>query len=868
MATERNPFEPIPQEITNVVPMNPVPVEEDREATFEVEPDGGVIVDFNSTVVMEAEAPVKEWYANLAETLSEETLSEISSTVYNNYEADKNSRQEWESMFERGFDLLGLKIQESSEPFEGACTAVHPLLVESAVKFQSKASQELFPSAGPVKTQILGKSTQERELQSNRVKNFMNYQLTEQMPEYFEEFEKMLFHLPLIGSAFKKLYYDANLKRPVAEFVPIDQFYVSYYASNLRKADRYTHVIYRSPIDLAKDIRSGIYSNTELPRATNPQPTAFASKMDTILGFSPSQDSDPQYVLLEQHCYLELDESNGEEGIALPYIVTIEEQSRNVLCIRRNYESDDPNKEKISHFVHYRFVPGFGFYGFGLMHFLGNLTMSATAAMRSLIDAGQFANLPGGFKAKGVRMVGDNEPISPGEFKEVESTGMDLQKAIVPLPYKEPSSTLFQMLGFVTQAGQKFADSTEQIVSEASSYGPVGTTMALLEASSKFFSAIHKRLHKSQRDEFWILARIDYDYLPSEYPYDVPYESRSIFKSDFDGRVDVIPVSDPNIPSNAHRLMIAQMAMQMAQQSPPGLFNMEALNRTILNAANMPNLEEILPPKIKPQNLDPVSDIMAAVKGMPIAAFTGQNHDAHIQIKMAYLQDPINGGSQTMQRIRPILEANIQEHMVHKYQEQMDGITKAALEETPTEQTPEVVEGAMIYAAQQVLNANKAAGIAKSPEQQLVVLEQKKVELEQQKLQIEAAQNAAEATLDAQKLQLEEAKLMKEVVSEGHQVTFRKEKADLDRASKETMKSLELLTKVSMEDQKLKTNSDMKSLDMITKLAIEKQKAGTDDKKIRARVLEKAADIEKEKDIKAAELINQTIREETKRKGD
>ena len=868
MATERNPFEQIPQQGTNVVPMNPVPVAEEQEATFELEPDGGVIVDFRNTVEMEAESTVKEWYANLADSLDDGELSEIANTVYNNYDSDKNSRQEWESMFERGFDLLGLKIQETSEPFEGACTAVHPLLIESAVKFQSKASQELFPSAGPIKTQILGKSTPDRERQANRVKNFMNYQLTEQMPEYFDEFEKMLFHLPLIGSAFKKVYYDANLKRPVSEFVPIDQFYVSYYSSNLSKADRYTHVIYRSPVDLAKDIRSGIYSDTDLPDATDPQPTAFASKMDTILGFSPTQDTDPQYVLLEQHCYLELDEPNSEDGIALPYIVTVEEQSRKVLCIRRNYKSDDTNKEKISHFVHYRFVPGFGFYGFGLMHFLGNLTMSATAAMRSLIDAGQFANLPGGFKAKGVRMVGDNDPISPGEFKEVEATGIDLAKAIVPLPYKEPSSTLFQMLGFVTMAGQKFADSTEQIVSEASSYGPVGTTMALLEASSKFFSAIHKRLHKSQRDEFRILARIDYDYLPSEYPYEVPFENRSIRKSDFDGRVDVIPVSDPNIPSNAHRLMIAQMAMQMAQQSPPGLFNMEALNRTILSAANMPNLEEILPPKIKPQNLDPVSDIMAAVKGMPIAAFTGQNHDAHVQIKMAYLQDPLNGGSQTMQRIRPILEANIQEHMVHKYQEQMDGITKAALEETPTEQTPEVVEGAMIYAAQQVLNANKASGIAKSPEQQLVVLEQKKVELEQQKLQIEAAHNAAEATLDAQKLQLEEAKLMKEVVSEGHQVTFRKEKADLDRASKETMKSLELLTKVTTEDRKLQTNSDMKTLDVLTKLATEKQKSVTDDKKIRARVLEKAADIEKEKDIKAAELINQTIREETKRKGD
>ena len=863
MATERNPFDQIPKEIANVIPMNPSVTENEQEATFEVDPDGGVTVDFTRTVVMEAEAPVKEWYANLAEDLDDHVLQEIAENVYTNYDADKNSRQEWESMFERGFDLLGLKIEEASEPFEGACTAVHPLLVESAVKFQSKASQELFPSAGPIKTQILGKSTPKRELQANRVKNFMNYQLTEQMPEYFDEFEKMLFHLPLIGSAFKKVYYDANLKRPVSEFVPIDQFYVSYYSSNLSKADRYTHVIYRSPVDLAKDMRSGIYADTELPDATDPQPTAFASKMDTILGFSPTQDTDPQYVLLEQHCYLEINEPNSEEGIALPYIVTIEEQSRKVLCIRRNYKSDDTNKEKITHFVHYRFVPGFGFYGFGLMHFLGNLTMSATAAMRSLVDAGQFANLPGGFKAKGVRMVGDNDPISPGEFKEVESTGIDLQKAIVPLPYKEPSSTLFQMLGFVTTAGQKFADSTEQIVSEASSYGPVGTTMALLEASSKFFSAIHKRLHKSQRDEFRILARIDYDYLPSEYPYDVPFESRSIFKSDFDGRVDVIPVSDPNIPSNAHRLMIAQMAMQMAQQSPPGLFNMEALSRTILNAANMPNLEEILPPKIKPQNLDPVSDIMAAVKGMPIAAFPGQNHDAHVQIKMAYLQDPLNGGSPTMQRVKPILEANIQEHMVHKYQEQMDGVTKAAMEQMP-EQGPEVIEGAMVYAAQQVLNANKAAGQAKSPEQQLVILEQKKVELEQQKLQMDAANNAAEAALDAQKLQLEEAKLMKEVVSEGHSVQFRKEKADLDRASKETIKQLEILAKSAIEDQK----SEMKSLEMLIKIATEQHKVNLNKETLKEKVLEQARKNESDKEIKMMEIINNIIAAETNTRGE
>ena len=567
MAIEKNPFDKIPEEIQNVIPI-PKKVQ-DTDATIELEPDGGVTVDFTETSVeMQPEPDIEEWYGNMANDMEEEDLQDIASTVIDNYRADKDSRADWESMFERGFDLLGLKIEDTSEPFEGACTAVHPMLIESAVKFQSKAIQEMFPASGPVRTQILGKQTPERQQQSNRVKNFMNYQVTDQMPEYFDETERMLFHLPLIGSAFKKVYYDANLKRPVSEFIPIDQFYVSYYASNLNKADRYTHVIYRSPVDLAKDIRTGIYEDVDLPEASNPNPTSLSEKMNTILGLSVTEDSDPQYTLLEQHCYLEI-----EEDYALPYIITVEEQSQKVLSIRRNYKKNDKNQEKVSHFVHYRFVPGFGFYGFGLMHFLGNLTMTATAAMRSLVDAGQFANLPGGFKAKGVRLVGDNEPISPGEFKEIEATGVDLSKAIIPLPYKEPSSTLFQMLGFVTAAGQKFADSTEQIVSDAASYGPVGTTMALLEASSKFFSSIHKRLHKSQRDEFKILARIDYEYLPSEYPYEIPFAEKSVFKKDFDGRIDIIPVSDPNIPSNAHRMMISQMALQIAQQSPPGMFN-------------------------------------------------------------------------------------------------------------------------------------------------------------------------------------------------------------------------------------------------------------------------------------------------------
>ena len=824
MTTERNPFDMIPEAETNVIAMVP---EEQSNVSIEIDPsDGGVIVDFSSeSVEMEASEEISEWYGDLSEDLDGEDLQDISADVIENYNADKDSRGEWESMFERGFDLLGLKLEEGSEPFQGACTAVHPLLIESAVKFQSKATQELFPSGGPVKANILGTATPEKEMQANRVQNFMNYQLTEQMPEYFDEFERMLFHLPLIGSAFKKIYYSSTFKRPVSEFIPIDQFYVSYYATDLRNADRYTHVIYKSPVELQQDIRAGVYKDVDLPSPSQLSSSGFATKIDNILGISPSYDSDPQYVLLEQHCYLELE----EEGVACPYIVTVEEQSREVLSIRRNYKQDDPNKEKRSHFVHYRFVPGFGFYGLGLIHFLGNLTMSATAAMRSLIDAGQFANLPGGFKAKGVRMVGDNEPIAPGEFKEVEATGIDLSRAIVPLPYKEPSSTLFQMLGFVTAAGQKFADSTEQVISDAASYGPVGTTMALLEASSKFFSAIHKRLHKSQRDEFRILAQIDHDYLPNEYPYEVPFEDRNIFKADFDGRVDIVPVSDPNIPSNAHRMMLANMALQMAQQSPPGMFNIEELNRTILNAANMPNLEQILPPKIEPQPLDPVSDIMAVTKGLPIAAFPAQNHDAHIQVKMAYLQDPANGANPIMQRIKPVLESNIQEHSVLKYQEQVSGVTEQIMQQVPPEQAqnPQAIEMAMAQAAQQVTQANQQPP-PPTPEQQLVMLEQEKVKLQQQKLQSDTAVQAAELELKNKKLELEENEQILEMIESGATDNFKREKAEADRESKKELASMNNLTKIKVEELKDDKDIEDTKLNVLSRMAVEEMKKGED----------------------------------------
>ena len=819
MAIEKNPNNQIPQE-ENVIAVDFTAIDPEK-VNFELDSETGEIeVEFNFDNSNELPEDVdSEFYANLAEDLDEETLSSIGQDIYDNFEADKSSRSEWESMFERGFDLLGLKLEETSEPFEGAATAVHPLLIESAVKFQSRASQELFPASGPVKAQVLGDATQSRQRQATRVQNFMNYQLTEQMPEYFDEFERMLFHLPLIGSSFKKIYYDASVQRPVSEFIPIDQFYVSYYATDLRQADRYTHVLYRSPVEISRQIMAGMYAEVDLPDPYLPDQSALTEKMDTVLGLSPSSDTDMQYVLLEQHCYLDIEDL----GVAAPYIVTIEESTQKVLSIRRNWNEEDETMQKKMFFTHYRFVPGFGFYGLGLIHFLGNLTMSATAAMRNLIDAGQFANLPGGFKAKGVRIVGDNDPIAPGEFKEVEATGVDLTKSIVPLPYKEPSGTLFQMLQFVAGAGQKFADTTEQVISEGSNYGPVGTTMALLEASSKFFSAIHKRLHKAQKDEFRILSRINFESLPNEYPYDVPGVSETIFRQDFDGRVDIIPVSDPNIPSSAHRLMMTQMAMQLAQTAPPGMFNMEELNRTLLSAANIPNLDRILPEKPEPKPLDPVTDIEAATKGLPIKAFAGQNHDAHIQVKTMFLQDPANGGNPIMQRIAPVLQANIQEHVVMKYEEQINGITRQILSTAPqgdpNVQNPAVIEQIMAQAAQQVMQANMAAAQqGGSPEQQLVQMEAARLDIEKQKVNAQLAKEATEGALKNRDLDLKEQKLALDAYKIGAEGTLKADEKEKDRNTKTAIKAVEILADLIKQEDNIQNSETIKAADVIMRM--------------------------------------------------
>lgn len=805
MAVERNPFQNNMMNDSNVIELA---VSSDPDVSTETRmefdnTDGSIMVEFN---VEEGDNPEINYsnptgfYRNLVEELDQDTQDYIADQVIKAYEADLESRLEWEQMFTNGLDLLGLKLEETNEPFQGACTAVHPLLIESAVSFQSKAIQELFPAGGPVKTQVVGKTTPEKEEQAVRVKEYMNYQLTELMPEYFDEMERMLFHLPLFGSSFKKVYYDSGLQRPVSEFVPIDQFVVSNFAMNLRTADRYTQVLYKSPIQLEREISGGMYAASDklINNPKIPELSALRTKMNAVTGVSPTNsDFDGQYTLLEQHCYLDIESLEDETDLTLPYIVTVDLDSSAVLSIRRNYDMNDPQRNKKLFFAHYRFVPALGFYGIGYIHMLGNLTASATSAMRSLIDAGQFANLPAGFRAKGVRISGDDDPIAPGEFKEVEATGLDLSKSIVPLPYKEPSQTLYQMLQFVAASGQKFADNTEQVISDAASYGPVGTTMALLEASSKFFTAVHKRLHHSQREELKILARINYESMPEYYPFDVSQGQDNIMRKDFDGRIDVIPVSDPNIPSSAHKMMMAQMALQMAQQAPSGMYNTEELHKTILRSANIPNIDLILPKKPQPKPLDPVSDILAASKGLAIRAFPGQDHEAHIKVKMAYMQDPVNGANPIMQRITPILAANIQEHSVLKYQEQMNGVTRQLMQGQENVD-PRVVEQIMAQAAQQVLVANQQAAKAPpSPEEQMVMMEGRRLDIEERKLQSQMAKENAASIIKTRELDLKEKELALEAYVEGASNLLNREEKAKDRQLKQTQDALKILAELS-----------------------------------------------------------------------
>ncbi len=639
--------------------------------------DGSVEVDLDIDDDMDSPYVYTEGghYANLVGDIDEEILDDLAEKVYKSVEQDEQDRSEWMKTIEFGLDLLGMKVEEKQVPFQGACSAQHPLLMESAVKFQSKASNELLPADGPVQCKVMGEITVEREDQANRVAKHMNYQLTEEMSEFYVDTERLLLYVPLVGSGFKKTYYDAHLERPVSEFVSADMFLVPNHASDLFRAPRYTHILFKSSYELDADFAADLYTKPEeLGQPQEPKLTDVARKTNSLMGIEISLgDNSNVYTLYEQHveCYIEgLDELNEDYELASPYIITIDSASRKVLGVRRNWKKGDEKRVKKVQFTHYEFVPGFGFYGIGYIHLLGNLQLSLTSSLRSLVDAGQFANLQGGFKLKGVRIIDDGSPIMPGQFKDLEAMTQDIHKAIMPLPFKGADQTLYQMLEFLDAKGQKFADSSEQVIADSTNYGPVGTTMALLDASTKFFSAVHKRLHNSLKQELRVLASINAETLPDDSIYNLENETISVSRADYDRRVDVVPVSDPNISSNSHRMAKAQTLLQVAQTNPEEHDMREVLKHFYINM-DFADIDKILPPKEEAQENDPMSDINFAQQGKPIKAFAGQDHKAHIALKQAFMQDPLSGGNPQMQKTAIALQANIQEHMVMNFQEQL-----------------------------------------------------------------------------------------------------------------------------------------------------------------------------------------------------
>ena len=615
-------------------------------------------------VTIEGEEPVEETVSddfdgNLAEDMDERTLKRLGMELISEYKKDKESRKEWEEGYTKGLDLLGVKYMEQTRPFKGASGVTHPLLSESATTFQATAYKELLPSDGPVRTQVIGLRTPATEQQADRVKEYMNYLLMEKMDDYTTDMDQMLYYLPLSGSTFKKVYFDGFLQRPVSKFIPAEDLVVPYYASDLKDAGRITHVIKMTENEINKKMAAEFYRNIELPRP-NVQDTDLQQKIDELDGVKPGF-TDYIHTILEMHVELNLDDYENfdqriKKAIKIPYIVTIDESSAEVLSIYRNYRIDDPNYTRVENFVHYKFLPGLGFYGFGLIHTIGGLSRAATVALRQLIDAGTLKNLPAGFKSRGIRVRDDDQPIQPGEFRDVDAPGGNIRDQFFNLPFSEPSTTLFNLLGFVVQAGQKFAQITDTAVGNDTQNRAVGTTIALMERGSRVMSGVHKRCYYAMRQEFKILARICSEYLPPEYPYEVYGGPRQIKALDFDSRVDILPVADPNIMSMAQRVTLAQTQLQIASSNPQ-LHNIHEAYRRVYEALGTKQIDTLLkPPKKQPEPMDPAKENARALQMQLLTAFEFQDHDAHIAAHTAFMES-------RMVQINPAVYALLQSHV-------------------------------------------------------------------------------------------------------------------------------------------------------------------------------------------------------------
>ena len=622
----------------------------------EMTEDGGALIN-----PMDEQMEV-EFDSNLAEYMDEKDLQDMSSDLIGDYKEDSSSREEWYDAYAKGLKLLGFKYEDRSQPFQGASGVTHPLLSETVTQFQAQAYKELLPANGPVRVQMIGKSDPQKEQQAQRVQEFMNYQVMHVMEDFDPDLDQMLFYLPLSGSSFKKVYYDSTMGRAVSKFIPSEELIVPYTATDLGTAERITHVLKRTENDIRKLQVTGFYRDVDLEEYEDPETNSIQTEVNRLDGVKETGSyKNDSYTLLEMHVDLDVPGFEDPDGIKLPYIVTIDEGSGNVLSVYRNYDEQDSLKKKKQYFVHYKFLPGLGFYGYGLIHMLGGLSRTATAALRQLLDAGTLANLPAGFKARGLRIADDDSPIQPGEFRDVDAPSGDLRAGLMPLPYKGADQTLFQLLGFVVQAGQRFASIADQKIGDSvAANAPVGTTMALIERGSRVMSAIHKRLHYAQKTEFNLLAKVFKDYLPQRYPYDVSDNSvPSIKATDFDNRVDIMPVSDPNIFSMSQRVTLAQTQLQMAQSDPKSHNIYEAYKR-MYQSLGVKDIDAILPPPATPKPKDPALENSDSVLGKKLIAFRNQAHQAHIDAHRTFM-------SSMLVRSNPqatvLLQAHVMEHV-------------------------------------------------------------------------------------------------------------------------------------------------------------------------------------------------------------
>jgi len=656
MAVDRKitgePTEIEEQSITVETPEESLTVE-----NIEMTEDGGALVN-------PLEEPMDVGFdSNLAEFMDEKDLQNISSDLIGDYKEDHSSRDEWYDAYAKGLKLLGFKYEDRSQPFQGASGVTHPLLSETVTQFQAQAYKELLPANGPVRTQIIGKADPQREQQAQRVQDFMNYQIMHVMEDFDPDLDQMLFYLPLSGSSFKKIYYDSTMGRAVSKFIPSEDLVVPYTATDLATADRVTHVLKRTENDIRKLQVQGFYRDVDLQEFEDPETNNIQAEVNKLDGVRETGNGykNDQYTLLEIHVDLDLPSFEDPDGIKLPYIVTIDEGSGNVLSVYRNYDEEDSLKKKKQYFVHYKFLPGLGFYGYGLIHMLGGLSRTATAALRQLLDAGTLANLPAGFKARGLRIADDDSPIQPGEFRDVDAPSGDLRAGLMPLPYKGADQTLFQLLGFVVQAGQRFATIADQKIGDSvAANAPVGTTMALIERGSRVMSAIHKRLHYAQKTEFNLLAKVFRDFLPQRYPYDVGDNAvPSIKSSDFDNRVDIMPVSDPNIFSMSQRVTLAQTQLQMAQSDPKSHNIYEAYKR-MYQSLGVKDIDAILPPPDTPRPKDPALENSDSLLGKKLLAFRNQEHQAHIDAHRTFMSSILVRGNP---QASVLLQAHVMEHV-------------------------------------------------------------------------------------------------------------------------------------------------------------------------------------------------------------